>query len=66
MSELEPLGQNCVVQASVAVRSSPAGEIDRSPLEITFVRSRMLYAKAALTASGAVQCGFRHIRKLSD
>lgn len=34
----------------------------RSPGAITFVRSRMLYAKAALNAKGGVRFGMRHIR----
>ena len=32
---------------------------------ITFVRSRMLYARAALNAKGGVRFGMRHIRRLS-
>ncbi|KAF7867253.1 hypothetical protein EAF04_005336 [Stromatinia cepivora] len=32
-----------------------------NPMEINFVRNRMLYAKAALNAQGEVQFGFRHI-----
>jgi telomerase reverse transcriptase len=35
---------------------------DRSASTITFVRSRMLYAKAALNAKGGVRFGMRHIR----
>jgi hypothetical protein len=35
---------------------------DRAPGAITFVRSRMLYAKAALNAKGGVRFGMRHIR----
>ncbi|XP_014554463.1 hypothetical protein COCVIDRAFT_104862, partial [Bipolaris victoriae FI3] len=35
---------------------------DRTPGSITFVRSRMLYAKAALNANGGVRFGLRHIR----
>lgn len=38
---------------------------ERKPTDITFVRSRMLYARAALNARGNVQFGLRHIRKLS-
>jgi len=38
-------------------------ETARSPSEITFVRSRMLYARAALNARGLVRFGLRHIRK---
>lgn len=34
----------------------------RSPSAITLVRSRMLYAKAALNAKGGVRFGMRHIR----
>jgi telomerase reverse transcriptase len=40
-------------------------ETARSPSEIAFVRSRMLYARAALNARGLVHFGLRHIRKLS-
>lgn len=36
---------------------------ERRPTEIIFVRSRMLYARAALNARGSVQFGLRHIRK---
>jgi telomerase reverse transcriptase len=35
---------------------------NRSPSAITFVRNRMLYAKAALNAKGGVRFGLRHIR----
>ena len=31
---------------------------------IRFVRSRMLYARAALNAKGGVRFGMRHIRKI--
>ncbi|KAK2040516.1 hypothetical protein LZ31DRAFT_40461 [Colletotrichum somersetense] len=37
----------------------------RLPSEITFVRNRMMYARAALTAKGTVQYGLRHIHVLS-
>jgi hypothetical protein len=37
---------------------------NRAPGAITFVRSRMLYAKAALNAKGGVRFGMRHIRSL--
>jgi len=37
----------------------------KKPGAITFVRSRMLYAKAALNAKGGVRFGMRHIRALS-
>jgi telomerase reverse transcriptase len=35
---------------------------NRNPSAITFVRTRMLYAKAALNAKGGVRFGMRHIR----
>jgi hypothetical protein len=35
----------------------------RTPNTITFVRNRMLYARAALNAKGGVRFGMRHIRK---
>lgn len=38
---------------------------NRSPGAITFVRSRMLYAKAALNAKGGIRFGMRHIRAFS-
>lgn len=37
----------------------------RKPTEIIFVRSRMLYARAALNARGMVHFGLRHIRKFN-
>lgn len=37
----------------------------RSPADISFVRSRILYARAALTAKGNIQPGLRHIRRSS-
>lgn len=36
---------------------------DRKPNTITFVRGRMLYARAALNAKGGVRFGMRHIRE---
>ncbi|GJC83839.1 telomerase reverse transcriptase [Colletotrichum liriopes] len=38
---------------------------ERRSSEITFVRNRMLYARAALTAKGTVHYGLRHIHVLS-
>jgi hypothetical protein len=37
---------------------------NKRPSTIAFVRSRMLYAKAALNAKGGVRFGMRHIRRL--
>lgn len=39
--------------------------ICRKPYDITLVRSRIFYAKPALTTQGFVQAGFKHIRALS-
>ncbi|KAJ0300652.1 hypothetical protein COL516b_008223 [Colletotrichum fioriniae] len=36
---------------------------ERAPSEINFIRNRMLYARAALTAKGTVQYGLRHIQR---
>jgi len=38
---------------------------DREPSAISFVRSRMMYARAALNAKGGVRFGMRHIRRSS-
>lgn len=37
---------------------------ERLPSEISFMRNRMLYSRAALTGRGTVQYGLRHIREL--
>jgi telomerase reverse transcriptase len=52
------------VKVSVDAKPIPANQCDesRSPSAVTFVRSRMLYAKAALNAKGGVRFGMRHIR----
>lgn len=42
--------------------SKESSNPEKSPSEINFVRSRMLYARAALNARGLVQFGLRHIR----
>lgn len=38
----------------------------RTPCKISFVRSRMFYAKAALNANGGIRFGMRHIRQWSS
>ena len=38
----------------------------KKPGAITFVRSRMLYARATMNAKGGVRFGMRHIRKWND
>ena len=37
-------------------------QLPRKPAQITFIRSRMMYARAALNAKGGVRFGLRHIR----
>ncbi|GKT48290.1 telomerase-binding protein EST1A [Colletotrichum spaethianum] len=47
--------------------SKPIDAVDeRLPSEITFVRNRMFYARAALTAKGTVHYGLRHIHAASE
>lgn len=48
------------------IRHSRVPIVDvRKPGAITIVRSRMLYARAALNAKGGVRFGMRHIRRLT-
>jgi telomerase reverse transcriptase len=60
--------QSSPVPAAVLEPSHTGGKagkiIPRSASEISVVRSRMLYARAALNARGLVHFGLRHIRKL--
>lgn len=58
MSEMNPL------TAEVSDQKEIPSSILRLPSEITFVRSRMMYARAALNARGNVHFGLRHIRRL--
>lgn len=44
--------------SSIALRGGP-----RSPANISFVRNRMLYARATLNAQGRIRFGLKHIRK---
>ncbi|OJD24892.1 hypothetical protein ACJ73_03741 [Blastomyces percursus] len=43
----------------------PANNAPHTPATITFVRSRMLYARAAFNAKGRVRFGLRHIHVLN-
>jgi telomerase reverse transcriptase len=45
-------------------REAQAKAVDRKATNITLVRSRIFYSKAALNARGLVRPGFKHIRKL--
>jgi len=59
VAELQPL-------PPASSEARPPGQVasssTRSPSEITFVRTRMFYARAALNARGRVHFGLRHIR----
>jgi telomerase reverse transcriptase len=57
--------KNTLSELAEAAKTAPVNVSceNRSPSTITFVRSRMLYAKAALNAKGGVQFGMRHIRQ---
>lgn len=48
---------------ATAAKQAVAGPELHSPGNISFVRSRMLYARGALNARGEVRFGLRHIRK---
>lgn len=64
ISELDPLPQTADKtrpEAPPPTGASPTPP-ELRPSEISFVRSRMLYAKAALNARGLVRFGLRHIR----
>jgi hypothetical protein len=52
------------VEVSHAAKATPSKQCseNKGPSTITFVRSRMMYAKAALNAKGGVRFGMRHIR----
>ncbi|EQL28452.1 hypothetical protein, variant [Blastomyces dermatitidis ATCC 26199] len=76
LSELNPLepishtklhqGASGEARAVVAARSLlPAHNAPHTPATITFVRSRMLYARAAFNAKGRVRFGLRHIHVLN-
>jgi telomerase reverse transcriptase len=62
--DLEPIPSSKTAIAQAYPKGGPAGMSieERTPCEITFVRSRMFYAKAALNARGDVRFGMRHIR----
>ncbi|KAF3355829.1 hypothetical protein VdG1_06567 [Verticillium dahliae VDG1] len=58
-----PLSELSPAQSQLSKALLP-GTVPQRPLsDITFVRSRMMYARAALNTRGLVLFGFRHIRK---
>lgn len=51
---------------SSGVKAQPHGpKMVNTPARITFVRNRMLYARAAVNAKGTIKFGLRHIRMYS-
>ncbi len=64
VSELELLSQAGNKESS-STSDTATANVELRPSEIPFVRSRMLYARAALNARGLVHFGLRHIRTSS-
>jgi hypothetical protein len=65
LSDLQTLPERSDGFPLLAPASRPArtvSSVEHSPSSISFVRSRMLYARAALNAQGGVRFGLRHIR----
>ncbi|KAK4128774.1 hypothetical protein N657DRAFT_629813 [Parathielavia appendiculata] len=60
LSELEPL-MNVGDKGKSPPTASDTKNVALRPSDISFVRSRMLYARAALNAQGLVHFGLRHI-----
>jgi telomerase reverse transcriptase len=68
IARLKPLadvqGPAAIMKPTVDA-SSQVGGGDRTPGHINFVRSRLLYARAALNAKGRVRFGLPHVRRLA-
>lgn len=60
VSPCQPHSQTVTPKATTRLKHEDALH---SPIQITFVRSRMMYARCALNAKGEVQFGLRHIRE---
>ncbi|KAF1929540.1 uncharacterized protein M421DRAFT_4010 [Didymella exigua CBS 183.55] len=67
MFDLEPIPASKTTVTQAHPQGGPASMLaePRTPCEIAFVRSRMLYAKAALNAKGGIRFGMRHIHVLN-
>ncbi|KAL8361655.1 hypothetical protein RB601_007468 [Gaeumannomyces tritici] len=67
LNDLEPPASNSLPQANCQNGLGPGSSSStaKSPATIAFVRSRMLYSRAALNARGAVHFGLRHIHVLN-
>lgn len=70
MTDLQPLSASNITITPDPSRQNTFRKVNKdtcvrcnSPGSITFVRNRMLYARAALNAKGKVTFGLRHIRK---
>ncbi|KAH9878518.1 hypothetical protein IAQ61_001790 [Plenodomus lingam] len=61
----EPRPIQAVFPSEKLMHKSSTNSENRKPGAITFVRSRMLYARAALNAKGGVRFGMRHIHVLN-
>lgn len=61
--ELESLAAEALKKSRPAPAAAGQRAVELRPAEITFVRNRMLYARAALNARGNVHFGLRHIRR---
>ncbi|TVY53989.1 Telomerase reverse transcriptase, partial [Lachnellula suecica] len=62
LGELQTLPLDGVLAKTPVLRSMP---VKHTPSTITFVRSRLFYARAALNAKGSVRFGLRHIHVLN-
>jgi telomerase reverse transcriptase len=69
IADLEPFQVSKTASAG-SIQADASGDLPtnlqpdyRTPCRISFVRSRMFYAKAALNAKGGIRFGMRHIRQ---
>ena len=64
ISELDPHTSETSAAVQHTVKAGvKSTQTEKSPSDIVFIRSRMLYARPALNARGLVHPGFKHIRK---
>jgi len=61
LGDLQPLPTKPHADA----KSQPMAKSAKSPSNITFVRNRMMHARAAMNKQGGVRFGLRHIREQS-
>lgn len=65
ISALRPLASEDAHSPGSETVSASKGAVERRPVEISFARNRMLYARAALNAKGNIRFGLRHIHVLN-